>query len=229
MARAVVVAAGIVAAALLGVGEGAAVQAQTPKLMGIVGPGPSITLRTVTGARVTRLDPGTYEIEVQDLADDHNFRLRGPGVNRATGVDGNGTETWTVTLAVGTYTYLCDPHSGSMRGTFTVGNPVAPVKTVTPKTRLVLASGPGRSITLKTAGGFSVKQMKVGTYDVTVRDRSRAHNARLRGPGYNRATTPLTYVGTQKWKVALKRPGTLTFLCDPHAARGMRGTAKIVR
>jgi plastocyanin len=74
-----------------------------------------------------------------------------------------------------------------------------------------------------------VKQMKVGTYNVTVRDRGRIHNAHLKGPGYNRKTTPLTYTGAQKWKVALKRAGRLSFLCDPHAAIGMKGSAKIVR
>ena len=233
MSRAVALFAGILVAALFGAADGAAVQVQNPKLVGVVGPDATIVLRTEAGARVTKLDPGTYDVEVQDLALEHNFRLRGPGVNRATAVEDTTTETWTVTLTDGTYAYQCDPHSGSMRGTFTVGNPPVTkppaVKTVTAKTKLVLTSGPARLITLKTSAGAAVKQMKVGTYTVTVRDRSRVHNAHLRGPGYNRATTPLAYTGTQKWKVALKKAGTLRFLCDPHAAAGMRGTAKIVR
>ncbi|MBA2475537.1 MAG: hypothetical protein H0V40_06240, partial [Actinobacteria bacterium] len=28
--------------------------------------------------------------------------------------------TWRVTLKRGTYTYVCDPHASSMKGTFTV-------------------------------------------------------------------------------------------------------------
>jgi plastocyanin len=69
--------------------------------------------------------------------------------------------------------------------------------------------------------------MRTGTYTVTVRDRSRMHNAHLRGPGYNRATT-VPFVGRQTWKVRLTRTGTLRFLCDPHASQ-MKGSARIVR
>lgn len=229
--RVAVLAAGIVVAALLGAGDGAALQAQNPKLVANVGPEATISLRTAGGAAVTKLDPGTYDIEVSDLSEFHNFQLAGPGVNQRTGIEATGTVTWTVTFTNGTYTFRCEAHIVSMRGTFnsgTVQTP-APVKTITPKTKLVLTSGPTEVITLKTAAGAAVKQMKVGTYTVTVRDRGRTHNARLRGPGYNRVTKPLTYTGTQKWTVALKRAGTLRFLCDPHAITGMKGSAKIVR
>jgi plastocyanin len=217
-------------AALLGAGSGAGAPAQATKLVGTVGPGFTITLRDAQGAVVSRLDPGTYEIEVRDLAEEHNFHLRGPGVDRATSVAGTGTETWTVTLRDGTYTFLCDPHSTSMRGTFTVGTPTSkpPPLVVTAKSRLFLTSGPGFTITLRTAAGADVKQMKLGTYTVVVRDRSRIHNARIVAPGFNRATT-LPFVGNQTWRVKLAKPGTLRFLCDPHALTGMRGSAKIVR
>ena len=99
---------------------------------------------------------------------------------------------------------------------------------MTPKSKLQLTSGPGFAITLKTAAGKAVKQMRTGTYTVAVRDRSAIHNAHLVGPGYNRATKPLSFRGTQTWKVKLARTGTLRFLCDPHAAQ-MKGAAKIVR
>jgi plastocyanin len=120
-----------------------------------------------------------------------------------------------------------------MKGSFSVGTASAtPPSTggnvVTAKTRLVLTSGPGFSITLKTAAGKAVKTMKRGTYAVTVRDRSRIHNARVVAPGFNRATT-VPFVGTQAWKVKLAKAGTLRFLCDPHASSGMKGSAKIVR
>lgn len=219
------------AATLLGAGSGGSATVQATKLVGTVGPGFTITLRDAQGAAVTRLDPGAYEIEVRDLAEEHNFHLRGPGVDRSTSVAGTGTETWNVTLREGTYTFWCDPHPTSMRGTFTVGTPPSSGPTspvVTPKTRLVLTSGPGFSITLRTAAGAEVKTMKVGTYTMVVRDRSRIHNARVVAPGFKRATT-LPFVGTQRWRVALTRPGTLRFLCDPHALTGMRGSARIVR
>jgi plastocyanin len=228
--RAVALLAALVAAALLGAGDGAAVQAQNPKLIAKVGPEFTISLRTVAGAPVTKLAPGTYDIEVTDESNQHNFALIGPGVNQQTGVEETGTVTWTVTFANGNYVFRCAVHIVSMRGTVTSGTPTpAPgPKPITAKTKLVLTSGPTQAITLKTAGGAAVKLMKVGTYSVTVRDRSAVHNAHLKGPGYNRKTTPVTYRGTQKWKVALKRAGTLRFLCDPHAAV-MKGSAKIVK
>jgi plastocyanin len=229
--RAAVLAVGLVVAALLGAGDGAAVQAQNPRLVANVGPEMQISLRTAAGAAVTKLDPGTYDIEVTDQSEFHSFELIGPGVTRLTGIDTTGTENWTVTFTNGTYRFQCGVHPSTMRGTFTVGTAQQPppVKTITAKTKLVLTSGPTELITLKTAAGAVVKQMKVGTYTVTVRDRGRIHNARLRGPGYNRVTKPLSYRGTQKWKVALKKNGSLRFLCDPHAITGMKGSAKIVR
>ena len=71
--------------------------------------------------------------------------------------------------------------------------------------------------------------MKRGTYTMVVRDRSRIHNAHVVAPGFNRKTSPLTYKGSQTWKVKLRKTGTLRFLCDPHARGGMKGSAKIVR
>jgi len=105
--------------------------------------------------------------------------------------------------------------------------PASGAQTITAKTRLVLTTGPGFSITLKTTAGKAVKSMKVGTYTVTVRDRSSMHNAHVVAPGYNRKTT-VSFVGTQTWKVKLAQAGTLRFLCDPHASF-MKGSAKVVR
>lgn len=223
----------VLASLVAAVGE--ATPEQATKLTARVGPGMTISLTTEAGARVTRLDPGMYEIEVNDMSEEHNFRLSGPGVNRATEIGDTGTVTWTVSLTDGTYRYVCDPHVGTMNGSFTVGNVTTPAPTppppgtVTPASRLRLTSGPGFTITLRTAAGKAVKTMKTGTYTVAVRDRSRLHNAHLVGPGYNRATKPLTYTGTQTWRVRLARAGTLRFLCDPHARQGMRGSARVVR
>lgn len=232
MIRAAVLAMGLAVAALLGATDGPASRAQNPKLVGTVGPAFSIILRDAQGSRVSTLAPGTYEMEVQDLAEEHNFHLTGPGVDRMTSVGGMGTENWTVTLTEGTYTYFCDPHSTTLRGRFTVGTPQPPTTTpapaaITSKTKLVLTSGPSFSITLKTAAGKAFKAMKRGTYTVLVRDRAQIHNAHLIAPGYNRKTT-VPFVGTQTWKVKLAKVGILTFQCDPHALSGMRGSRKIV-
>ena len=234
MRKLIVLVSALVVVASLAAAGTQAIPEQSTKLVATVGPGFTITLRNASGTLVTQLDPGTYEIEVTDLSAEHNFRLTGPGVNRATDVEGTGAETWTVALTDGTYRYQCDPHAAMMSGSLRVGNapstpPPAPaVKPVTPASKLRLTSGPAFTITLRTAAGKAVKSMRRGTYTVVVRDRSRIHNAHVVGPGYNRATKPLTFTGSQTWKMRLARTGTLRFLCDPHSAT-MKGSAKIVR
>ena len=234
MSRAAALACVIAAASLVGAVGGSAAPMQASPLFATVGPGFTINLRDASGARVSKLDAGAYVIEVEDLSDEHNLHLTGPGVNRATEIGATGKVTWTVTFTDGTYRYVCDPHSGTMNGSFTVGNITTPTPNpppgsnpVTSKSKLQLTSGPGFTITLTTTAGRAVKSMKTGTYTVVVRDRSRIHNAHLVGPGYNRATKPLTYAGSQAWKVKLSKVGMLRFLCDPHSAT-MKGSAKIV-
>ena len=96
-------------------------EAATPKLVASVGPGHTITLRTAAGAPVRSVKAGLYTIVVRDLADDHDFRLVGPGLNKATGVGFMGNVTWRVKLVRGkTYRFVCDPHSDEMRGSFRV-------------------------------------------------------------------------------------------------------------
>jgi plastocyanin len=93
--------------------------AATPKLVASVSDPVNISLKSGT-KKVTSLPAGKYTIVVKDLAADHNFHLKGPGVNKTTSVAGKGTFTWTVTLKKGTYTYVCDPHASFMKGTFKV-------------------------------------------------------------------------------------------------------------
>ena len=89
--------------------------AATPTVRGTVGPGDTIAV----SKKPTKA--GSYKFTVRDLADEHNFRLRGAGVNVATSVGGTGTKTFTVKLRPGkTYTFVCDPHSDEMRGSFKV-------------------------------------------------------------------------------------------------------------
>jgi hypothetical protein len=103
-------------------GEAAATTAAAgdgAELRGSVGPGFDISLSGTDG-----LEPGTYTLAVSDLASSHNFHLTGPGgVDVATSVGGEGEESFEVTLGPGRYTFLCDPHSAQMRGTFRVAEP----------------------------------------------------------------------------------------------------------
>jgi len=93
--------------------------AATPTLNGTVGPGFTITL-TQGGKKVTKLKAGTYIFKIADKSEAHNFRLTGPGVNKTTSVEGQGTTTWKLKLKKGTYKYVCDPHASFMKGSFKV-------------------------------------------------------------------------------------------------------------
>jgi hypothetical protein len=93
-----------------------------PDLIGTVGPAQRIELFRSDGRTVTTLAPGTYSIQVHDFSESHNFHLSGPGVNLWTQVGNIEHPVWTLTLRTGRYTFLCDAHAGTMKGSFTVGN-----------------------------------------------------------------------------------------------------------
>ena len=96
-------------------------QAAPQKLVGTVGPGFTISLKTASGKRVTGLTRGTYALTVKDRSDEHNFHVRGPGLSKSvTGVDFVGTKTVTIRFAGGKYAFVCTPHSDDMRGAITV-------------------------------------------------------------------------------------------------------------
>ena len=190
---------------------------QAQELRAVVGPNFDILLTDANGARVRHLDPGTYTIHVEDRSDFHNFHLSGPGVNRATDVEAVGTETWQVTFTDGVYDYVCDPHADAMRGTFTVGTATLPP----PATRLTASVGPRLTISLRNAAGARVTMLPAGAYVITVRDRSRAHNFVLSGPGLRRATRA-RFTGTVTWRVTL-RAGTYRFFSASNARR-LRGS-----
>lgn len=200
----------------------AASQGQTGTVLtGTVGPSFSIVLRDASGARVRHLDTGTYTINVNDLADIHNFHLFGPGVERTTEVEAQGMVTWTVTFRDGIYTYQCDPHLNTLRGRFAVGTAQLP----TPQppaavTRLSGRVGPGTAITLTNAAGKRVTRVKAGRYRITVRDVSRTQNFHLSGPGVNRKTG-VPFRGTTTWTVTL-RAGRYTYRSD--TSKRVRGT-----
>jgi plastocyanin len=197
-------------------------------LVAKVGPGFTISLTDSSGAPVTQLDPGTYTIAVDDQSSVHNFDLFGPGVQKATDIAATGTTSWTVTFTDGVYTFQCDAHIQTMKGTFTVGTGVAPAPppkpTPKPATKLVASVGPGQTIALRRTNGALVRSLPHGRYAITVRDRAAAHNFHLSGPGLNRKTG-VAFVGTTAWVVTLKK-GTYAYRCDPHAPF-MHGSFKV--
>jgi plastocyanin len=89
-------------------------------LKGSVGPGFEISLSTADGQPVETLAPGSYTVEVDDQSDIHNFHLSGDGVDESTDVGATGTESFDITVTPGTYTFVCDPHSSTMHGSFEV-------------------------------------------------------------------------------------------------------------
>jgi plastocyanin len=97
----------------------ASASAATPTLNGVDGPGFTITLKK-GGKKVSSLKAGKYKIVIKDLSNIHNFHLKGPGVDKKTGVGPQGTFTWNVTLKKGTYKFICDPHVALMKGSFKV-------------------------------------------------------------------------------------------------------------
>ena len=90
-----------------------------PTLTGTVGPGFTITLAKA-GKKVSKLKAGTYIFKIADKASDHNFHLKGPGVDKKTSVGAKTNVTWKLKLKPGKYTYVCDPHKSFMKGSFTV-------------------------------------------------------------------------------------------------------------
>ena len=210
-----------VAVVLAALGAPGIARAENPKLFAKVGPGFEILLRDANGVRVTQLDPGTYDIEVDDASEEHNFHLSGPGVDRRTTVEFVGTTTWTVTFVNGRYTFICDPHATVMRGTFNVGAAPPPPAPAPPR-RLVATVGPGAAISVANPAGTRVRTVAAGTYRITVRDRSARHNFHLIGPGINRKTG-VAFRGTVTWSVRVRAGATYRFVCDPHA-RSMRGS-----
>ena len=206
------------AAAFVLAPAGATSLAANPQLFGTVGPGFTIRLAHPDGSVVTKVDPGVYDIVVRDLDGEHNFHLSGLGVNESTDVEALVNVTWTVTFQEARYTFVCDPHANQMRGEFAAGNPPpppAPPPTPTPAPaakKLTLTVGPAATISLTNAAGKRLTTTKAGAYSITVRDRSKLHNAHLVGKGVNRKTG-LAATGTQTWKVRLSA-GLLRFFSD---------------
>jgi plastocyanin len=128
----------IVAAAVTALGVAALAlpaTAATPSFSGSVGPGFTISL----AKKPTK--PGLATFVINDKATTHNWHLHfgakkvkvyqvdakgktllknGKRVEATTSVGATDTVRFTVKLQRGKYTFLCDPHSTSLVGTFTV-------------------------------------------------------------------------------------------------------------
>jgi hypothetical protein len=169
-------------------------------LQASVGPGYSITL-TQNGVKVTHLDPGTYTIDVNDQADIHNFDLFGPGVKESTGVDTIGTTTWTVTFADGTYTYVCDAHPATMKGSFTVGTVQSTTTTSSPPPPAAIkvkakAKVTGRTVAV-TATATKVASLDFGLWKGTKRvahatAKAKVKTVKLKAPAAGRYVAKIT-------------------------------------
>jgi hypothetical protein len=214
--------------------------AQNPTLFGTVGPGFSIGVVDGAGNRVTRIPPGTYTLQINDLATVHNFHLSGPAnFDMSTTVEGTGTATWTVTFQEGTYHYQCDPHFTQMKGDITVETgaplpaaPPPPTTTTTstppspppppPVRKLIGSVGPGATISLRFKGR-KVTTLKAGLVSITIADRSMKDNFRLKGLGVNRGTSKLGRA-VVIWRLRLKR-GLYVYSSD--ATPTLRGAFRV--
>lgn len=195
----------------------AAASAPAVALVGVVGPEMTITLRNADGSAVTHLDPGLYEVSIDDRSILHNYHLFGPGVEQRTDVETIGMASWNIQLVDGTYNFRCDPHATSMKGSFTVGN-VPPPPPPTPKLNGKVTA---RTISLTNAStGSKVRSLVEGKYKVAVNDSSKAQNFHLTGPGVNKKTgvKPKTKA---TWTVTVS-PGKYSYRSDKN--RRLRGS-----
>jgi hypothetical protein len=187
-------------------------------LVGVVGPEMTITLRNVDGSAVTHLDPGAYDVSIDDRSILHNYHLFGPGVEQRTEVETIGMVTWTVQLVDGTYNFRCDAHATSMKGSFTAGT-VAPPPPPATTTRLN-GKVAAKTISLKTTSGTKVRSAVEGKFRFVVTDAAKTQNFHLIGPGLNRRTG-IKARTRATWTVTLN-PGRYTYRSDKN--RRLRGT-----
>jgi hypothetical protein len=73
-----------------------------------VGPGKTLSFPA-------KLPAGAYAISVRDLTSADNLHLKGPGLDRKTGVQFKGIAKWTVTLSAGSYRVWSDAHKTLVR------------------------------------------------------------------------------------------------------------------
>lgn len=117
----------LVAVLALALPFGAPARSTATTLKGTVGPGFSISLKTVKGVKVRTLPAGDYLFRVADRSSSHNFQISGPGYRAGKALTTVGAvgifttpKAKPIKLKKGTYTFYCLPHRLDMRGTFKV-------------------------------------------------------------------------------------------------------------
>jgi plastocyanin len=168
-----------------------------------------IALRRADGTAATELASGEYAIDVDDQSTSESFRLVGPGAEHHTQRHVRFHTVWVVSLTDGVYHYFSDRQPADLQGTVKVGSGARPAGNV-----FHAVTGTDFAIALVDRDFAPLGRVAAGTYTIDVDDRSPDHDFRLTGPGVNVATT-LAEVGKKSFTVTLK-PGTYTFLCDPH-------------
>jgi hypothetical protein len=81
------------------------------------------------------------------------------------------------------------------------------------------------TISLSDENGKQITHLAAGSYKLTVHDDSGIHNFHLTGPGGVNDATVVQDTTTKTFQVSFK-PGTYTFVCDPHASQ-MHGSFKV--
>jgi hypothetical protein len=91
-------------------------------LVGTVGKNDAFTISLTddAGTAIRNLAAGTYKLTVHDDSGIHNFHVTGSGVDDKTDIQQAQVKTYTINVKPGTYTFLCDSHPSTMKGTFTV-------------------------------------------------------------------------------------------------------------
>ena len=91
-------------------------------LVGTVGKDDAFTISLTddAGAAIRNLVAGSYKLTVNDDSGIHNFHLFGTGVDDKTDIQKAGVQTFTINVKPGTYSFRCDSHPSTMKGSFTV-------------------------------------------------------------------------------------------------------------
>ena len=111
--------AALAVAASLAISSAAFGSSSATTLNGTVGPGFTISLK-MGGKAVKSLKAGTYKFKIADKSNIHNFALKGAMSKMLTSVSFTGAKAVTIKLKKGKYTFYCQPHASTMKGSFTV-------------------------------------------------------------------------------------------------------------
>jgi plastocyanin len=144
-------------AAVLVISPGASAHSLITTFTGRVGTPTSHNAYSIALSTPSTVAPGTYQFNITDYATIHNFDLckgtscTGSNSLHKTSVPGTGTVSWTVTLAPGTYTYVCDAHPTTMKGHFLVGTTVTIASVTATRTLVTVGVTANRVATLSAA------------------------------------------------------------------------------